>query len=67
MNGTSYPDSKLARSIVKKCPKCNGEMEQAKNLSGIKLLTKSDYLGDQIVPFFCKHCGYIEFYKEKKG
>ena len=54
---------------VKKCPKCSGEMEQAKNLAvagGITLRKKSDYLGDQIIPFYCKNCGYIELYKEKK-
>jgi predicted nucleic-acid-binding Zn-ribbon protein len=30
-----------------------------------RLLKYGDILGDTVVPFYCKHCGYIELYNEK--
>jgi hypothetical protein len=32
-------------------------------LPGVSLAKKGDILGDRIIPFYCKDCGYIEFYK----
>lgn len=56
-----------------KCPKCSGEMIEAHRLvahtrvlSGVSLAKKGDLLGDRIIPFYCRDCGYIEFYKEMK-
>lgn len=59
-------------SEVKKCPKCGGEMEKGDKLVGehgllsVRFAKKGDALGDQIIPFYCKNCDYIELYKEKK-
>jgi len=61
-------------SEVQKCPKCGGEMAEASRLvahtrllAGVSLAKKGDILGDRIIPYYCKNCGYIEFYKEMKG
>ena len=58
-------------SEVKKCPKCGGEMEQGKRIAGygggITFAKRGDLVGDKIIPFFCKNCGFIEIYKEMKG
>jgi len=60
----------MSKSEVKKCPKCGGEMVEGKRLVGyvrISLAKKGDVFGDNIIPFYCKNCGYIELYKEKRG
>ena len=60
-------------SEVKKCPKCGGEMEKGYKLVGesgllsVRFAKKGDALGDQIIPFYCKNCGFIEIYKGMKG
>jgi len=60
-------------SQIKKCSKCSGEMEKGDKLVGergllsIRFAKKGDALGDQIIPFYCKNCGFIEIYKEMKG
>lgn len=57
-------------SGVKKCPKCGGEIEEGDKLVGkrgllsVRFAKKDDFLGDQIIPFYCKNCGFIEIYKE---
>jgi len=59
----------MRESEVKKCPKCDGEMARGKRLVGyvrITLAKKDDIFGDNIIPFYCKNCGYIELYKEIK-
>jgi len=58
-------------SEVKKCPKCGGEMVSGEALVGwgywgFRLKKTGDMVGDKIVAFYCKNCGYIEFYKEIK-
>ena len=54
-------------SEVKKCPKCGEEMEKGKDLKGygmhILLRKSGDLLGDIIIPFYCKNCGFIELYR----
>lgn len=53
-----------------KCRKCGGEMEKGDKLIGkrgllsVRFAKKDDVLGDQIIPFYCKNCGFIEIYKE---
>ena len=59
----------MSKSEVKKCPKRGGEMVEGKRLVGyvrISLAKKGDVFGDNIIPFYCKNCGYIELYKEKR-
>jgi ribosomal protein S27AE len=60
---------------TKKCPKCDGIMEDGRSLStGYSLVEwevslkkkKAILFGDKIIPFYCKKCGYIELYLEKK-
>ena len=31
----------------------------------ITILKKGDFIGDKIIPFYCKNCGYIELFNEK--
>lgn len=55
-------------SVVKKCPKCGGEMEKEKDLRGygsVTLRKSGDFIGDMIIPFYCKNCGFIELYRQK--
>ena len=47
------------------CPKCGSQMEEASSLGGNTLLKKGDFVGDKVVPFFCKNCGYVELFVEK--
>jgi len=61
-------------SEVKKCPKCGGEMVEAgrlvahtRVLTDVSLAKKGDVIGDRIIPYYCRTCGYIEFYKEMKS
>lgn len=59
----------MSESEVKKCPKCDRQMEKAKRLVAyvrVTLAKKGDIFGDNVVPFYCKNCGYIELYKEIK-
>jgi predicted nucleic-acid-binding Zn-ribbon protein len=60
----------MSETEVKKCPKCDGEMEQGEfsqaHVMRHRFLKKGDLLGDEIIPFYCKNCGYIELYKETK-
>jgi len=59
---------------VKKCPKCNGVMVKgsAQTLNDAFRCTRpepkelEEKYKDRIQPYYCKNCGYIEFYKEKK-
>ena len=57
----------------KRCPKCRGELIKADRLvahtrvlASVSLAKKGDLVGDRIVPYYCRNCGYIEFYKEMK-
>jgi len=59
----------MSENEVKKCPKCNGEMEQGKRIAGyggVTFAKRGDLVGDKIIPFYCKNCGFIEIYKEMK-
>jgi predicted nucleic-acid-binding Zn-ribbon protein len=54
-----------------KCPKCGNQMERGNlGYSGrtalpFTILKKGDFIGDKIVPIYCKNCGYIELFNEK--
>ncbi len=53
----------------KKCPKCGSEMINDKQLGSyieLTLRTKSQYVGDKVLTFYCANCGFIELYKEMK-
>jgi len=55
---------------VKKCPKCGGVMEKGRRLQSygpVRFWKKGDILlGDKMIPFYCKNCGYVELYKKMK-
>jgi len=60
-------------SEVKKCVRCGGELieegrliARTRVLAGVSLAQKGDIVGDRIIPYYCRECGYIEFYKEMK-
>jgi predicted nucleic-acid-binding Zn-ribbon protein len=54
-----------------KCPKCGSQLEKGSlGYSGrtalpFTILKKGDFVGDKIIPFYCKNCGYIELFSEK--
>ncbi len=51
-----------------KCLRCGNPMEKGNTLGtpgGITILKQGDFVGDKIIPFYCKHCGYIELYNER--
>jgi predicted nucleic-acid-binding Zn-ribbon protein len=54
-----------------KCPKCGSQLEKGSlGYSGrtalpFTILKKGDFIGDRIIPFYCKNCGYIELFSEK--
>ncbi len=57
----------MSENEVKKCPKCNGEMEKGRSLIAthahfweVLFSKKGDWYGDKIIPLYCKKCGYIE-------
>jgi len=34
-------------------------------VGGTTIVKKGDFVGDKIIPFYCKNCGYIELFIEK--
>jgi predicted nucleic-acid-binding Zn-ribbon protein len=56
-------------SSVKNCPKCGKDMVRGQKLYGygyqVRLIKQGDHWGDNIIPFYCESCGYIELYNEK--
>jgi predicted nucleic-acid-binding Zn-ribbon protein len=64
----------MNKKEVRKCPKCSGEMVSGEAMVGygywgfrLRKLETGNFIGDKIIPFYCKSCGYIEFYKEMKN
>jgi len=66
---------RMSENEVKKCPKCDEIMEDGRSLSTSYMLVemevslkkrKAILFGDKITPLYCKNCGYIELYLEKK-
>jgi YgiT-type zinc finger domain-containing protein len=51
-------------SGIKKCPKCSGEMVSGEVAREVRILKEGDMVGDKVDAFFCRNCGFIEFYKE---
>jgi len=57
----------------KKCAKCGSQMEKGVSLGsvaghpvgGTTVIKKGDFVGDKVIPFYCKNCGYIELFIEK--
>lgn len=58
-------------SEAKTCPKCRGEMEKGARITGhlvtaVRFTKMSDMIGEMIIPYYCKKCGFIELFKELK-
>jgi len=49
-------------NVMQKGDKLVGE----RGLLSVRFAKKVDALGDRIIPFYCKNCGFIEIYKEMK-
>jgi predicted nucleic-acid-binding Zn-ribbon protein len=47
------------------CPKCN-EAEMVIGKINLRIATESQIIGDEVAPFMCPSCGYIELYNKKK-
>jgi predicted nucleic-acid-binding Zn-ribbon protein len=46
------------------CPKCGGEMIQGITTNYVRILKPGDLSGDLVTAFYCRECGFIEFYKK---
>ena len=58
-------------SEAKICPKCSGEMVKGHRITGhlvtaVRFTKMSDMIGDMIIPYYCRKCGFIELFKEMK-
>jgi predicted nucleic-acid-binding Zn-ribbon protein len=61
----------MSEMEVKTCPKCGGKMAEGKlwSYGGIRIGEEGSLIGwtgSDIRSFYCKNCGYIELYMEKK-
>ena len=50
-------------SEAKKCPKCSGEMKSGR-APNFRIMKEGDLQGDAVRAFYCRDCGFVEFYKE---
>lgn len=46
------------------CPKCGGEMIEGMTTNYVRILKPSDLSGDLVAVFYCRQCGFVEFYKK---
>lgn len=46
------------------CPKCGGEMIEGTTSNYVRILKPGDMSGDLVDAFYCRECGFIEFYKK---
>jgi predicted nucleic-acid-binding Zn-ribbon protein len=46
------------------CPKCGGEMIQGMTTNYVRILKPGDLSGDLVATFYCRECGFVEFYKK---
>jgi len=46
------------------CPKCGGEMIQGMMTNYVRILKSGDISGDLVDVFYCRECGFVEFYKK---
>jgi RNase P subunit RPR2 len=63
---TSEPILQQAKDLASRggmCPKCGGEMIQGETSNYVRILKPGDLSGDPVVAFYCRECGFVEFYK----
>jgi rubredoxin len=67
----------MVMSEIRKCPKCGGEMKKSRFIyaripsqfdAPVRIKDGHPWgLGDEVVPYYCKNCGFVELYKAMKG
>ncbi len=62
-NETVPQQTQIAESRAGRCPKCRGEMIQGEASNYVRILKPGDLSGDQVTAFYCRECGFVEFYK----
>ena len=66
-NASDKPILDQARTLASHasdCPKCGGEMIQGMTTNYVRILKPRDLSGDLVDVFYCRECGFIEFYKK---
>jgi predicted nucleic-acid-binding Zn-ribbon protein len=74
--GVSLKTPQIQKSFGEKnCPKCGNKLEKDSTIGSltgptepegkITIVKKGYWVGDKIIPFYCKNCGYIELFIEK--
>ncbi len=48
----------------RRCHKCGGEMKTGGVHGDFRILKEGDMYGDRMYVFYCRDCGFVEFYKE---
>lgn len=46
------------------CPKCGSQMNPGRMAGDLRIIKEGDLVGDRMTVFYCRRCGYVEFYKE---
>ena len=65
-DSTNEPILRQARTLASgagRCPKCEGEMIQGETTNYVRILKPGDLSGDLVAVFYCRECGFVEFYK----
>ena len=58
------PDPAITASQAGDCPKCGGEMIEGMTTNYVRILKQGDLSGDLVATFYCRECGFVEFYKK---
>jgi predicted nucleic-acid-binding Zn-ribbon protein len=65
-DSTNEPTLQQARNSASRndrCPKCGGEMIEGETTNYVRILKPGDLSGDLVAAFYCRECGFVEFYK----
>jgi predicted nucleic-acid-binding Zn-ribbon protein len=60
----TYADRGTTASQKGDCPKCGGEMIEGVTTNYVRILKQGDLSGDLVAAFYCRECGFVEFYKK---
>jgi hypothetical protein len=66
-NTSDKPILDQARTLASQasdCPKCGGEMIEGMTTNYVRILKPGDFSGDLVATFYCRECGFVEFYKK---
>jgi hypothetical protein len=65
-DSTNEPILRQVRTLgsgAGRCPKCGGGMIQGETTNYVRILKPGDLSGDLVAAFYCRECGFVEFYK----